>query len=262
MSSYKSQINKMVWSYSRLTAFHHCKYEFYLQYIIANDDEYLSESNYYAEVGIYVHDILAQIFDKKLSVEDAPQYYVDNFDDNVLYKTRKSIMDNTFEKCANYFAECEFEWLKNYEILGVEKHINFKVDKYNFTGFIDLLLRDKKDGKIVIFDHKSGEYPFKKNGEVKVKLKDSFEDYSRQMYLYAHAVNSVYGEFPKEMTWNYFKDKGQLATIQFKKADYDKTLDWAVDTIHEIESEKNWTENQDFFYCHNLCNFRSSCEYN
>lgn len=262
MSDYKDIIDKMQWSYSRLTSFEHCKYEFYLQYIVNNEDEYLSEGNYYAEVGSFVHDTLARLFNNEIPEDEVAEYFVNNFDDNVFYKTRQSIMNNTFEKCAEYFSDSGFDWINKYEIIGVEKEVHFTIDTYNFIGFIDLLLRDKTDNRMIVVDHKSGEYPFKKNGEVKAKVKDSFDDYKRQMYLYSHAIYKLYNEFPKELTWNHFKDGGKLATIPFDKKDYALAKRWAIDTIYAIEKEEEWCENQDSFYCYNLCNFRSSCEYN
>ena len=81
------------------------------------------------------------------------------------------------------------------------------------------------------------------------------------MYLYCHAVYQMFGEFPKEIIWNHFKDGGKFATIQFSKDDYDKTIKWFKDTLKIIESENEYEPTQDYFYCYNLCNFRHSCEY-
>ena len=261
MCEYKEDINKMCWSYSRLTSFEHCRYEFYLNYIINDNEQYLSESNFYAEVGQFVHEILAKIFNGELKLSDAAQYYIDNFDKNVFYQVKKSTMDKTYEICADYFSEVNFDWLKDYDILGVEMETRFKIDDYDFLGFIDLLLRDKRDGKIVIVDNKSSDYPFKKDGTIKAKSKQSFENYKRQMYLYAYAVYDKYGEYPKEITWNHFKNGGQIATIPFDKNEFDNVIKWAIDTIHIIEKESEYEPNIDYFYCNNLCNFRNSCEY-
>lgn len=249
------------WSYSRTTCFGHCKYEFYLGYIIRDDEQYLSEGNYYAEVGSYVHSILEKVFKKELKVEDSVQYFIDNYEDNVFYKVKKSTMDKTFETICDYFAELDIDWLNDYEVLGVELEMKFKVDKYDFIGYIDLLLRDKRDGKIVALDHKSSEYPFKQNGEVKKKSENSFAAYKRQMYLYCKSVFDKYGEYPKEITWNHFKDGGKFATIPFIMAEYEEAIKWFVDTVKTIEKEKDFEAAQDFFYCNNLCNFRNSCEY-
>ena len=81
------------------------------------------------------------------------------------------------------------------------------------------------------------------------------------MYLYAYAVHEEYGEFPKEMTWNHFKDGGKFATINFEKPIYDEIMDWYIKTIHEAESEKEFLPTYNWFYCNVLCNYRNSCEY-
>lgn len=251
----------MKWSYSRLTSFEHCQYEFYLNYIINDDNQYLSEGNFYAEVGIFVHEILAKIFNGELTPDEASQYYVDNFYQNVLYKARKKTMNKTFKLCANYFEKADFSWLKSYEILGVELEVEFKIEGYEFIGFIDLLLRDKTDGKIVIIDHKSSPYPLKLDGTVKKNSQESFRMYKKQMYLYSYAIKEKYGEFPKEIIWNHFKANGKFVTIPFTKKEFDKAIKWAIEVIHEAEKEEDFQPKLSYFYCKNLCNFRNSCEY-
>lgn len=261
MCKYKNEIDKMCWSYSRLTTFEHCKYEFYLNYIVNDDEKYLSEGNFYAEVGNFVHEILAEIFNGKLTPDEASQYYIDNFDNNVFYKTRQSVMDKSFESCADYFSSVDFSWLNDYEIFGVEREVKTKIEGYNFIGYIDLLLRDKRDGGIVILDNKSSKYPFKNNGEIKSKLKQNFESYKKQLYLYSYAVKEEYDEFPKELKWNHFKDDGKISTIPFDTNEYEDTIKWFVKIISNIENEADYEPTQNYFYCNNLCNFRSSCEY-
>jgi len=252
---------KTRYSYSRTTSFHNCKYEYYLNYVVNDDDLYFSEGNYYAEFGSYIHEILAMIFEKELKPEDALDYFIDNYDDRIYYKVRKSTMEKNLAIMSDYFATLDISWIDNYEILGVEKEVEFTVNGLPFIGFIDLLLRDKKDGRIVILDHKSAEYPFKKDGTLKKKEEKSFNGYKKQMYLYSHAIYQLYGEFPKEMTWNLFKDGGKFATIPFIKETYNETMIWFDDVIKEIEKEIEFEPNEDFFYCTNLCNFRNSCEY-
>lgn len=261
LSEYKEQIKKMRWSYSRLTSFEHCQYAFYLNYIVNDDTKYLSEGNFYAEVGIFVHEILAKIFNGELTLEEASQYYVDNFEKYIFYKTKKKTMKKTFELCADYFAGVSFDWLNDYEILGVEREVNFKIEGYNFVGYIDLLLRDKRDGGIVIVDHKSSPYPLKLDGNIKKNSRAGFETYKKQMYLYSYAVKEEYGVFPKEIIWNHFKAGGKFVKIPFLKKEYDKAVKWLIDTIHKIENEDDFKPNLNYFYCKTLCNFRNSCEY-
>lgn len=223
---------------------------------------YLSEGNYYAEIGSYVHSIMELIFKKELTVENALTYFENNYDSNVFYKVKDEIMKNTYNKLYDYFNGLSFPWIKNYDIIGVELKAKFKLYQYDFIGYIDLLLRDKRDGRLVVLDHKSSAYPFKKDGTVKKSVAHSFYSYKKQMYLYAHAVHQLYDEFPKEMTWHHFKENGKLATIPFIKQEYDEAMKWFKTTIKKIEKETDFHANTDYFYCNNLCNFRNSCEYN
>ena len=254
-------VNDMRWSYSRLASFEHCKYNFYLGYIVKDDEQYLSESNYYAEVGSYVHEILAMIFNGELDIEDASEYYAEHFDENVSYRTKQNVMDKTYEACADYFATVDFDWLKDYEILGVELETKLKIFGYDFIGYIDLLLKNKETSDLWLIDHKSGSYMLQKNGKPYAKSKENFETYSKQMYLYCHAVKELFGEFPKQFSWNHFKDGGRLCTIPFDEKEYNKSLEWFKDTIIQAENERDFEPTQSFFYCGNLCNFRNSCEY-
>lgn len=258
---YTEDVKKMRWSYSRATTFENCKYEFYLNYIVNDRDEYPAENNFYAEVGIFVHEILAKIFSGELSMDEALDYYLKNFKSSIKHKVSKKSVKKTFEQCADYFSFADLSWLNDYEILGVEKEVEFQIEGYDFVGFIDLLLRDKRDGKIVVVDNKSSPYPFKKNGDVKANSKHSFENYKKQMYLYSYAVKQEYGEFPKEIIWNHFKDNGKLATIPFDEEEYNNAIDWFCYTIHDIEQEENFPATTDYFYCSTLCNFRNVCEY-
>ena len=261
MSKYKKELKNMTWSFSRLSTFDQCKYQFYLDYIINDDDIYLSEGNFYSEVGSYVHDILEKIFNGKIKLEEAGEYFIEHYDDNVVYTVRQSTMNKTIEACTDYFAEVDFDWLKDYEILGVEKKVTFDIDGYPFIGFIDLLLKDKNSGRIIVVDHKSSIYPFTKAGKIKKAAESNFEKYKKQMYLYSKAVYDEYGEYPQTIMWNHFKDGGQLATIEFNEDDYKASLQWAVDTIHAIENEKDFEFHPEFHFCNTLCGFRHSCEY-
>lgn len=155
-------------------------------------------------------------------------------------------MERTYNTICDYFAEVDFDWLKDYEILGVELKQNFTLGKNNFIGFIDLLLRDKRDGKIIVVDHKSTEYPFKQNGEVKKKMLKSFNTYRKQMYLYCRAVYQTFGEFPKAMTWNHFKEN-RFATIPFIKSEYEEIMKWFEKTIEAAEKEEAFEPTKEFF---------------
>lgn len=260
MANYKEKIDQMVWSYSRLTTFAQCKYAFYLRYIVSDDEEYLPESNYYAEVGLFVHEILAMIFNGELSADDAAQYFVDHYDENIFHKTKKDTMETSFELCADYFAEVDFSWINEFEILGVEMEIETKISGYRFKGFIDLLLKEKTTNRIILIDHKSSKPFLKPDGTAYKNTEKSFNSYKKQMYLYAHVVKELFGSYPDAIAWNHYK-YGKFSIIPFDQNEYDNAIAWFINTIHMVEKEESFDENIDYFYCTNLCDFRNCCEY-
>lgn len=260
-SVYTDAVTRMVWSFSRLSTFNQCKYEFYLKYILNDESEYQSEGNYYAEVGSFVHGILEKIFTGKLDVEDAPNYYMNHFDEEVCYKTKQEQMDKAYEDCANYFSELDLSRLEQYDVLGVEKKIQTEIEGYPLIGFIDLLLKDKTTGELVLVDHKSGKSPIsKKTGKPLKAQEASFDGYKKQLYLYSKAVIDEYGKPPKWLVWNHFRE-GMIVKIPFEQKEYESALKWMVNTVRSIEQEQDFAETQEYFYCHQLCPYRGTCEY-
>ena len=240
--------------------FEQCKYSFYLKYIVDDDKEYLAEGNFWAELGSFVHSILEKMYNGDLTEEDAPLYFAKHFDDAVLYTAPKKIMDNSYAACADYFANLSLAWLKDYEILGVEYEFHIEIEGYPFKGFIDLLLREKATGDIILMDHKSAASPIGKSGNILKSQENSFSSYCKQMYLYCNAVKQIFGKFPSLIVWNHFK-AGQIVDKEFVMAEYEASMRWFVNTIHAIENEEDFSESVDYFYCKNLCDFRNSCEY-
>lgn len=256
--------NQDRYSYSKLTLHEHCPYAYYLGYKLTDEERdmsgYLAEGNYYAENGSLVHDIHAKYFCGEIPIDDLALYYIEKYDNEVFYKVKESIMKKTFECCADYFSNVDFDWMKGYEIVGVELKVELEIYGYKYIGFIDLLLRNKETGEFWIIDHKSSSYPFKKDGGVLAKSKKDFESYKKQMYLYCHAVKELYGEFPKKISWNHFKES-KIATIDFNIKEYENALNWFINTIHVIEKDKEFEPKIDFSYCSNLCDYRNCCEY-
>ena len=150
--------------------------------------------------------------------------------------------------------------LDEYNIMGVEKKVEFKIDKYPFIGFIDLFLQDPTDGKFILCDHKSSSIKILKSGAISKSDQEHFLDFKRQQYLYCKPIIEEYGDgCIKELWWNMFRDRNWIK-IPFDKNEYQEALDWALNTIHEIENETEWLPNSDFFYCNYLCGI-NGCEY-
>ena len=255
-SRYKDTLDKMTWSFSRLNLYETCPYAFYQKYI----EEALGEDNYFAENGSLMHETIMKVLKGELELQDAPAYYIDEYE-NIYSKTKVSTMENTFNKCLDYLCTTDGLDTKRYEIIWVEEKISFRISKYIFTGYPDLVLRDKTNDEIILVDHKSSDYFFKKDGTVLKNQLESFNTYKHQMYLYCKWVYERFGKFPSKLVWNHFKDGGKLSIIPFNKDDYEETLDWAIKTIKKIYKDNKFKENKSYMHCYVLCEFRYDCEY-
>jgi hypothetical protein len=81
-----------------------------------------------------------------------------------------------------------------------------------------------------------------------------------QLYLYSIAIFNEYGKYPKYLTFNCFKN-GQIIREEFSLEKLEEAKDWAIRTIKIIENTKIWNPCLDYYFCHNLCNSRNTCEY-
>ncbi len=253
-------IDTMEWSYSRLTAYNQCPYNFFLKYVEGNE----GDENFFSQFGSFVHKILEMYTKGELSLFELCDYYEENYDENVTCpappNSHVDLGQAYYDKGFDYLENIDLG-LKNYEILGVEKKVKFTIGKYKMVGVIDLLLKDKKTGDITLLDHKSGSLKIKKNGEVSKSDEKHFKTYKRQLYLYSAAVINEYGVKPKYLRWNLFKDR-KYKTIDFNDKEFDEAKQWVLDTIHTIEKDAQWLPNPDFYFCHNLCDMRNcACKY-
>lgn len=259
MSQYSFLLDNMTWSFSRLNSFCICKYEWYLQYI----EGLTGENNFYAEFGSFCHKILEKYENGELGLFELADYFDEHFDECIttdVYGKDSSSREKYKRLGKEYFENIDLD-LEKYEVLGIEKKCDFEVEGYKFTGYIDLLLKDKSDDGLILIDHKSSEYPIGKRGNMLKSEKDKFEQYKKQLYLYCLQVYKDYHVFPKKIGWNYFKSR-QWLFLDFDKKELDNAVQWALGTIGEINQTDFFPPNPDFYYCHNLCRFRNSyCEY-
>lgn len=249
----------MVWSFSRLNAFYTCPYEWYLHYIECNP----GINNFFGEFGSFMHKILEMYEKEELSIFEISQYYEENFATEVPSDAPPNryvdIKQSYFEKGLDYLDNIDLV-LDDYNVLGVEKQIKFKIADYEMIGFIDLLLQNKADDKITILDHKSASLKFKKNGQISKSDLSHFLEFKRQLYLYSIPIIEEYGHVDY-LEWNMFKDKRHIQ-IPWNQSEYDEAINWACDTVKLIEQEKLWLPNPDYYYCNYLCGQReNACEY-
>lgn len=254
-------IGTMLWSFSRLNSFWSgCKYEWYKHYIECEP----SKQGFYGAGGGYAHKILEMYAKGELSVFELSQYFEDHFAEEVPYDAPpnkyKDLKSEYYQKILEYFDNIDLP-LDQYEVVGVEKEVRFNIGDYPFIGFIDLLLRDPVDGKLILCDHKSSTIKKRKNGSISKTDEKHFLEFKRQQYLYSQAVMEEFGEGSvKALWWNMFKDRDWIK-IPFDRGEYQEAHDWALDTIHTIENETEWLPSPEFFYCNWMCSISDVCPY-
>ena len=260
MEEYDFLIDLMTWSFSRINSFHHCPMEWKWRYIDCN----YGGENAMSQFGTFCHQILESYAKGDLDIFELAQVYEDGYSDavNLPFPTNQfvDIGEQYYEKGLEYFSNIDLD-LDNYDILGVEKKVTFKIGNYDIIGFIDLLLRDKENGDIIILDHKSASIKTLKNGKISKKDQKHFEEFKNQLYLYSIPIIEQYGKVDYLM-WNLFKERNYIK-IPYDHNELEKAKQWALDTIHEIENEKNYDPVFDYFYCTNLCglNKKEFCPY-
>ena len=241
-----------------MNSFYTCPYEWYLHYIECNP----SLGGFFGAYGSFMHKILEMYERDELDIFSAPQYYEENFNDAIPWDAPPNqyvdIRQSYYDKGLEYLENIDLI-LDEYEVLGIEQEVRFKIGDYDAVGYIDLLLKDKSDGNIIILDHKSAALKFKKNGEISKKDAQHFLDFQRQLYLYSKPVIEQYGKVDW-LVWNMFRQRDYIK-VPWTEDGYNEALNWAENTIHRIEAEEEWSANPDYYYCHNLCGQRNICEY-
>ena len=255
------------YSFSRLSTYHTCQYQYNERY---NRKKH-GLSNGFSSYGTMVHSILELYFNEELGANDLKDEYVERFSEECSEGIQMLIPSKNNDFFEKYLTELyyndgyrffeNFEGFQDnfgnkdkYKVLGVEENfnllINHKDKPFILNGFIDLII--EKDNELYVIDHKS-KGKFKSVGEK--------AEYCRQLALYSLYVQYKWGRPVKEAWFNQFR----INHIEkFKMTDevIEEALDWAVDTVKNIESEFLWLPNtSDIFYCTNLCDFRDECEY-
>jgi len=250
------ELGQSCWSFSRLNAFEVCPKMYELAYVKGLD----GLPNFFAEFGSFVHKIYEMYANGELKRNQLLKYYKEHWDENVVtaapYNEWVDFASSWYSK--GLAAMKAPPSLKEYEILGVEEEVRFKIDGEDAVGFIDLLLRRKKDGMIVIVDHKSGKaVKILRNGNVSKTDANKFAAFRRQLYLYSNPVIQKYGKVDV-LTWNFFND-GTQYSIPWLKEQYEEAMTWASATRRAIAKCKRWKREGSEFFCSNICGQREHC---
>lgn len=254
---YNFIIENMRFSYSRLNSFYDCAYCWKLQYI----DENKGEDGFFSQYGTLAHNLLEKYAKNELSLFELSPQYEENYSKFVTFKAPPNPHVDLGEKYYNIGKEYfdNFTGFDDYEVLAVEKEVEFKINNIRMCGYIDLLAKNKI-GKLAIIDHKSADLKPRSNRKKATKTDEKLDAYLRQLYLYSIPVFEEYGEYPEELNFNAFRS-GIWIREPFEISKLEEAKQWVLDTVNLIKAEIKWLPKSDEFFCRHLCSMRSKCEY-
>ena len=250
--SYKPLIQDFTWSYSRISSYYNCKWKFFLRYIRESKER----EQFYSSYGKFMHQLIERFYKKELTKSEMLMEFLLGYKDNVVGTKPPNVSGAAYiEKGVQYLRA--FEPFP-YEMVDVEKEVNFTVEGIPFTGFIDFLGKDE-NGDFVIIDNKSRDLK-PRSGRAKPTTKDKeLDQMLRQLYIYAIAVKEIYGKWPVALCFNCFKNQ-QFIIEEFDMNKCEEATQWVVDSVHEIEENMNWDGEYDFFTCNYICGLNHKCE--
>lgn len=249
---YRPLIEDMTWSYSRIKCFEDCPYRFYLKYISGCKEA----PQFYASYGSFMHKLIEEFYKGIITKEEMLTKFLFGFQENVLGRRPQQ---STVEK----YIQNGIEYLKNfspfpYNMVAVEKKVEFELGGKKFIGFIDYL--GEKDGEYYVVDNKSRELK-PRSGRKKPTVKDQeLDEMLKQLYLYAAAVKQEYGKFPKALCFNCFKNQVFIEE-PFSEKIFSETVEWFLKTIDDIADENEFLPYLDFFGCNYICGVNNECCY-
>ena len=250
---YRSVIQDMTWSYSRVKAFESCPYRWFLKYILEEE----TEPTFFASFGSFLHKLIDRYYREGRRPEQLVTDYLAGFRREVEGSAPNSkIYSNWFQSGLRYLRSIQ---PLPFNPLETELKAEFLSDgRIPMVGFIDYVGTDGDD--LVIVDHKSRDLKPRSNRKKPTKQDEELDEYLRQLYLYAEAVWHKYGKYPKWLCFNCFRT-GVLIREPFREEAYEEAKRWLRERIWTIEDEEDFRPNMDWFQCSYLCECRNECEY-
>lgn len=249
---YRELINDMTWSYSRVKTFYDCPYRWFLKYIYGCKEVPM----FYSSYGSFMHKLLEQFYKGELTKEQMRTKFLFDFKDEVKGERPQASTVQKYIQCGLDYLE-QFQPLP-YNMIAVEKKVEFEINGNFFVGFLDYL--GEKDGKLYIVDHKSRDLkPRSKRTKPTVKDQE-LDEMLRQLYIYSAAIKQEYGVFPAALCFNCFKTQTFIEE-PFKEEAYIEALDWVTEQIEDIKNADEFYPRLDYFSCMNICGMKDECCY-
>lgn len=239
-----------MWSFSSLTTFIECPYQFKLSYIDNVDDV----GNAYSDFGLYVHEILEKWALGELMDFELSDYYEDNYDQAMRHPYPpfpKTVAENAYKAGKEYFENFT-GFGEDLEVVSAEEKFVTTMGNRRVRGIADIVLRNKSNNSYVVIDYKT---------KSAASMKKSFDLFKKQLYIYAKYVYDKFGEWPSLMMFNMIKDNGSMWVVEFNMKEYAEVVEWIEATVTDILAATEWPPGGSSFFCQYICSYRDECEF-
>ena len=274
-----------IWSFSKLSSYHNCRYAWYLTYVLHEK----GEDNVYGVLGNSIHDSLELMCKDEMTIEEAKEKFKQDYD-MCKFLGMNFPTENT-EKKYIYDIEHAFDYFEKPKgRLEEERYIEFEIENKKFRGYVDLIIFDDENKTIQVLDWKSSSKFSKKDLEshkvfqlilYSMYLEKEYPDYkilnpAFYMLKYARVKNDVTGresirerididDTIHEVLEPYIVEVQYNDNMKDKLKQYinEVTLDIA---FNDEEEESDWYPTveelrNNTFYCKNLCSHKKSCKF-
>lgn len=237
------------WSFSRISTFDQCPMSFKLIYL----DEVEGHSNAFADYGTLCHSCLEHYMKGKTPVFALAEEYEERYDREVTGAWPPfpvGLGGKYYEQGLNFFETWDGIDETAYEIVDSEKSFVIDVGGNTVVGVIDAVLRDKKTGRLVIWDWKS---------KSAAQMKKDLKEYRHQLYIYAMGCYHIYGEYPQSIAFYLFRE-GKMVEEKFSEEGLEETRRWIIDTIERIKNSSEYVVSPSGYFCKYICSASDHCD--
>lgn len=184
-------------------------------------------------------------------------YYRDNYDRMVVSPAPPFIRTDTYFKQGWEFFE-NFEFNRDdYEVLVIEDKIDVDLSEFNLVVKPDLVLKDKKTGKVILLDYKTS--IIEKKGKIAKKDREKLDGYKRQMTMYAKYLKTKGVVIDEAWLWFVRQEDNKIYKFVINTIDEAEVTKWIVGTVHLIKAEEEFPPTINNFFCGELCSVSSFC---
>lgn len=262
------------YSFSKLSTFHECRMQYFLQYIMKMPQK----ENIYSNLGSCIHEILEKRQkNNQFDIDNDVEKFIDEVETSEMFG-----IDFPNEKIKNDYINCIIHCLKTLKPFNgkteIEKELNFEIDNIKIVGYVDCI-HHLENGKIDIYDYKTSSLYSKKQ----------LEEKAMQLILYAiglekegYEINSISWIFLKYATIQGVRKEKNIKRSEltdnqefepciykweYNEKEKQRAIDWVKNTVEEINNCKEFNEweakkitKYNSFGCQHICSVCGKCE--